>query len=71
MGPCGLRVPTVSFRSPNSPAFQAVRQTSCVRRKNSALNRRLIRTSDGKGIDHFIDVYGNTIIGIVFEAAGH
>ena len=27
--------------------------------------------SHGKGIDHFIDVYGNTIIGIVFEAAGH
>ena len=29
------------------------------------------RGSDGKGIDHFMDVYGETIIGIVFEAAGH
>ena len=26
---------------------------------------------DGKGIDPFIDVYGNTLIGIVFEATGH
>ena len=27
--------------------------------------------TDGKGIDHFIDVYGNTLIGIVIEATGH
>ncbi len=32
---------------------------------------RLGHSSDGKGVDHFIDSYGNALIGIVFEALGH
>jgi hypothetical protein len=28
-------------------------------------------STDGKGVDHFIDAYGETLIGLVFEALGH
>jgi hypothetical protein len=32
---------------------------------------RMATPATARGIDHFIDVYGNTLIGIVFEATGH
>jgi hypothetical protein len=27
--------------------------------------------ADGKGIDHLVDAYGATLVGVVFEALGH
>ena len=60
----------VARRSRPAPASFTIRTDKTIGEDAAAFTKNG-HASDGKGIDHFIDVYGNTIIGIVFEAAGH